>query len=548
LAIAAGGLAFRLPRLDKRPMHCDEANQATKAGLLLESGVYRYDPQEHHGPSLYWLTVPALGLSSARDFAHTSEPTYRLVPVIFGAGLVLLLLLLGDALGRPAAVVAAVLTAISPAMVFYSRYYIQETLLVFFTLAAIASGWRYIRSRSIGWAIAAGAFVGLMHATKETWVLSAAAAGGGLVLSIAWTRWRVGPVARPPSAGTASDTPEGGRATIIVPLLAAFATFLVVVVALYSSFGANWQGPLDSALAYGTYLRRGSEQGIHVHPWYYYLQVLFYNRPAKGFFWTEGLIAVLAVAGFVVAMMRPAQAGRQPGAPSPGPDPGFCRFLAFYTLLLAAFYAAVPYKTPWCALGFLDGMILLAGVGAWAMVRTVPTMPLKIVLVGVLVAGALHLGRQSYLLNFRFDADQRNPYVYAQTSTDLLNLAAQMERLAGVSPDGYDMVIHVVTPENYWPLPWYLRRFNPDHVGYWQDPSAWQADTSGGRGPLAGPGSQPSIVILTPDVQPLVDAHLEGAYNQQMMYGLRPGVLLNVYVREDLWDAFTRAAAQFTGG
>ena len=60
LALACGALAVRLPRLDLRPMHCDEANQAMRAGLLLETGRYHYDPQEHHGPSLYFAALPSL--------------------------------------------------------------------------------------------------------------------------------------------------------------------------------------------------------------------------------------------------------------------------------------------------------------------------------------------------------------------------------------------------------------------------------------------------------------------------------------------------------
>ena len=53
------GLALRLPRLDARPMHHDEANQAVKFGGLLETGQYHYDPADHHGPTLYYLTLPA---------------------------------------------------------------------------------------------------------------------------------------------------------------------------------------------------------------------------------------------------------------------------------------------------------------------------------------------------------------------------------------------------------------------------------------------------------------------------------------------------------
>lgn len=80
------------------------------------------------------------------------------MPVVVGVVLILLLLLIGRGLGWPATA-NTVLTAVSPAMVFYSRYYIQETLLVCFTLV-IAAGWRYVQSRRIDWVLLAGVGVG----------------------------------------------------------------------------------------------------------------------------------------------------------------------------------------------------------------------------------------------------------------------------------------------------------------------------------------------------------------------------------------------------
>jgi len=558
LAVAAGALCVRLPRLEARPMHADEANQAMKAAMLAgiagQTGAYRYDPREHHGPSLYWLTLPSLWLSGAKDFAQTSEFHYRIVPVVFGVGLVVFLFLVADGLGRGAALAAAVLTAVSPAMVFYSRYYVQETLLVLFTFAAIATGWRYVRTRSLGWAAAAGLSLGLMHATKETWVLAAAAMAAALVFTLLWSRWRD------------AVWPDLRGALRPGAILAAVAAAVAVAVALYSSFGTDWGGPADSILAYATYLRRGSAPGIHAHPWYWYLELLVAYRPARGFFWTEGLIVALAAVGVVTALGRRGCAGRVSqellspvgersgegvdchglfqSRPSPRPSPkgrgrllaaaewppGLSRFLAFYTLTLTVLYSAIPYKTPWCMLSFLHGMILLAGVGAWAILRSSPGWPLKTLAGLLLAAGVAHLGRECYLLNFRFQADQRNPYVYAHTSTDVLNLAAQMERLARASAEGHAMVIHVVTPENYWPLPWYLRQFDPNRVGYWHDAASWWNDTR--------QHPPPSVILVAPELQPEVDARLRAAYNRQMIFGLRPEVLLSGYVREDLWEAF----------
>ena len=122
-------------------MHHDEANQAVKFGALLERGEYRYDTHDHHGPTLYYLTLPAAWLRGQTTLASLDERTLRGVPAVFGAATILLLPLLSAGIGRTAVASGAVLMALSPAMVFYSRMYIQESLFACFTLAfAIAIG------------------------------------------------------------------------------------------------------------------------------------------------------------------------------------------------------------------------------------------------------------------------------------------------------------------------------------------------------------------------------------------------------------------------
>ena len=111
--------------------------------------------------------------------------------------------LIADGLGRPATLCAAVLTAISPAMVFYSRYFIHEMLLVFFTTLTLGAGWKYAqknfstvgggrvsvaanRGSSAFWAILAGVGCGLMFATKETFVLTLTAIGLAALVTAVW--------------------------------------------------------------------------------------------------------------------------------------------------------------------------------------------------------------------------------------------------------------------------------------------------------------------------------------------------------------------------
>jgi len=55
-----------------------------------------------------------------------------------------------------------------------------------------------------------------------------------------------------------------------------------------------------------------------------------------------------------------------------------------------------------------------------------------------------------------------------------------------------------------------------------------------------------AVVILSPKVQAEVDARLKGRYNKQAMFGLRPGVLLLVYVDDALWETFQARQATAT--
>ena len=377
LVVTIAAVALRLPRLQQRPMHGDEAAQAVKFGSLLEENFYRYDPCEHHGPTLYYLTVIPARLSSAEKFTDVTEFTLRIVPVFFGILLVvLLLLLLADGLGPTAAVCAAVLTAISPAMLFYSRYYIQEMLLVSFTFGAIVFGYRYTRNKNIGWALLTGIALGLMHATKETCIIALGAMLLALLLTLLMHHRQAGSISKTIKA--------------INPwhCILAVAAAVIVSALFYSSFFTNPAGIPDSLRAYSAYFSRAGQDGLHTHPWYYYLKMLIYFRVASGPVWSEALIVILAIVGFIIAMTKKGIAGA---------NSHLLRFIAFYTLIMTIVYSAIPYKTPWCMLGPLHGMILLAAVGAVAIIKLAPNILPRVIITLLLVLAGAHLTWQAYL-------------------------------------------------------------------------------------------------------------------------------------------------------
>lgn len=492
--VFAGALVFRLAGLDLRPMHHDEANQALKFGLLLENGEYGYDPADHHGPILYYLSLPLARILGRDTLAALDERSLRLLPVLFGAGLILLFWLFRTELGTGSVLAAAVLAGLSPAFVYYSRFYIQETLLVFFTAAFLGFLWKLKRTRSIGWASAAGICAGLMFATKETSVILFAAAGAAFAIT--------------GRAEKRDREAEKARRPLLVPILAGIAAAVLTAALLYSSFLTHPRGILDSVLAFGAYFAKSASPGFHTHPAGYYLGILTYSA-SGGLVWSESLILALACLG-IIGVIKTRNA--------------FGLYVSVYAVLTVGVLSAIPYKTPWNLLPFHLGFVLLAGYGTEFLFRSLKKAPLKFIAAILLLAGTVHLGAQGWAASFRFPADPRNPYVYAQTGTDYPKLVRRIEDIARISPDGRRMLIKVVCdPYEMWPLPWSLRRF--ERAGYWTD-----ANRAGGAEGAA-------IVISSQDQAAGLESLLKDAYHSEY-YGLRPEVPLTIFIRGDLWGRF----------
>jgi uncharacterized protein (TIGR03663 family) len=562
LAIVGLGALVRLADLGNRPMHCDEAVHAIKFGRLLEQADYVYDPREYHGPSLNYLTLPVAWLTRSKTLADVTEVHLRLVPAIFGILLVALAWLLRPWLGWPGALMAALLTALSPAMVFYSRYYIQEMLLVCFSFGSMLSLWRFAQDQnqnqgqnqnespfqnqvptqdlasaqtsgqaaaakssprhfvsailhplaSHRWLVLFGICLGMTHVSKETCVIAMSA----LLVAVfcASPLWRM-----------------GWKRLAGAAVLAAMVTACVSML-FFSSFGQNPRGIIDSITTYFYYLGRASGEGTagrHHYPWYQYFQWLFWWRGGNGRIWSEGTIALLALVGAWAGWLgRGLTEAQRPTA----------RMFAIYAVLMTAVYAALPYKTPWCALGFLHGLILLAAVGTAALWRVVPRGFGQAALLVVLAAMAGHLGWQAWRASFLAAADPDNPHVYAHTSEDVPILAERIRQLANAYPDPSALPIQLICPHHdYWPLPWYLRGFA--HLGYYDDvPEGIAAPVI-----VTMPRLERALAEWLYDAQPPGQRHLymllpPPQKDRDWVLRPRPLVTLVVYVRQELWNAW----------
>lgn len=479
--VAFAALWLRTHDLARRPMHADEANQAVKAGELLESGRYAFDPHDHHGPTLYYAALPIAWLRGERTLTELTETTVRLVPALAGTlAVILLYLFVQTALhdsraATPSArarmdllwpFLAAAFLAVAPPAVYYNRYFVQETLLLAFTLLAFFSAQRWWRTGSVAWAVAAGVSMGLMQATKSSAPLFLVAAALGALAA------RPG---RPTSPNLRRDA------------LLAITAAAVVFGLFYSSFGTHPAGLRDAFSTYFHATERAMGNSGHEKPWWYYLQLYTWTR-AGGLTWQQLAFSAFAVAGIAVAFFS---RRRLP------------RAAAIYLVVVAAALSFTPYKTPWHAIHLAPAMAILATSAIGTLPRWWMNLPIAAVVLW------LQYG-QTRLTCFLRPADARNPYAYVHSSPDVLKVRALADAALANSPDG---VVRVIS-EEYWPIPWYLRGL--PRVGYWETPPA---------------DCDAALVIASSTHADAVRERLRGSYRESLL-GLRPGFLLVVFTRQ----------------
>jgi hypothetical protein len=190
--------------------------------------------------------------------------------------------------------------------------------------------------------------------------------------------------------------------------------------------------------------------------------------------------------------------------------------------LLTAAYSLIAYKTPWCILSFLHGWILLAGIGTASFVewcRNACPKGSVAILLALLLVPAFATFRLAQRAVFRYAADPRNPYAYAHTSPDFMNLVRRIGNLADASPKGNGLYVQVIAPPDAtWPLPFYLKRL--PNVGYWTD-----AESVPGK-------VKPDLIISTPAFE------TDPADFLSEYYGLRTDTLLALHIDHALWNQF----------
>jgi uncharacterized protein (TIGR03663 family) len=505
IAIFVIAAILRLYDLNLVPLHHDEGVNGNFLVRLVREGAYQYDPENYHGPTLYyfsalipWVVRLLFGTTARENYGLTTF-TIRLIPALFGLATIGLVFLLRRRLGTVATLAAALMLAVSPGAVYLSRYFIHETLFVFFTLGIVVAAVWFYDTRNPSYLIPAGASAALLFATKETAMISAGVLAIALALTLLYQRFNrktfvPAPAKRNrPQDGLSRIIDEmGGTTTLIASAGFALIVFLALYLLFYSSFFTNYKGINDSLQTFAVWTKTG--RVAHVHPPAMYINWLLKQ---------EAPLLLLGALGAAIVVLKPKNS--------------LALFCALWAFGLLAAYSLIPYKTPWLLLNFVVPLAIVAGYAIQA-IYEMDHRQFRLVSVVLLVAVGV-AAYQCINLNFvNYDNDNtKYVYVYAHTKRGTLELVNQIDEIAKENSGGLTGIT-IVSPD-YWPLPWYFRNYS--RVGYF--------------GRMAA--STEPLIIANANQKEEVEANFGALYRQvpsheaDGTFELRPGVKLLLYLR-----------------
>lgn len=314
---------FRLVNLAARPLMPSEAQTALAAWQFLNGKPVG----EFVSPLLFTLDWLAFFLFGAFDFSA------RFFPAAVGALLVFLPTFARTALGKTGALIAALLIALSPALVFFARTLSGADIAVGGALAALILFWKFLQNRQTR-ALYLAAFLAGAALTADGAAFPILIAGG-IYFLVTWAFARRGQVQEIETSQ--ADTTL--RTALQNPLVRAAILFGATYVLSATTFLLNRDGLGIAFNLLGAWLGGFSAVGQFVSP----LNWLIVYEPLPLIFGLAGLVLVFT--------LRQGEAD----------DLGILRLLAIVSLVAFISYSLAGNKPPSVVVASALPLTLLAG-------------------------------------------------------------------------------------------------------------------------------------------------------------------------------------------
>jgi uncharacterized protein (TIGR03663 family) len=437
----AVALALRLYDLGSRPFHHDESQDAYFSWILFDKGDYEYQPILH-GPLRFYLTAATYSFFGDTDF------TARLAPALMGTSMVAMPYFLRRQLGRVAAFTAAVLLAIGPSYLYFSRFAREDIYFAAISLALLVVVFRFLDEPRRWHPALIGALIALGFGTKETMYITG---------FVAFTFFGLLILREGPGGPTRAALRAVGWEAWVWALAAFAAVFTLLFTVFLTNPSGLWDGLYES-IAYwiGQHgVGRGGEKP------YFYVVVLFGE---------EWPVLALGLLGAVVAFRQPTV---------------LRAFLVWAFALSLAIYSWAGEKFAWLVLHPLLPLVLLAGVGVqwlWEARRT------RAGHVGLALAAvaAIYVPVASWWVNVDHRANPRELLVSTQSSEEVKRVAEQVLGMARKRPK-LSVTVDAADGATF-PYAWYFRHLDAGYLDLTTVPT---------------PPSSDVLVMTEPDAQRL---------------------------------------------
>ncbi len=438
LLIFLTALIIRFWHLDLKLLHHDEAIHAWFSYELLTTGAWAYDPS-YHGPFLYYVTAGMFALFGDSDLVA------RLLPALFGTLIIPLVYCIHRIgyIDKKQTLIAALLLALSPEMVYFSRFLRHDIFMLFFTLLLVAAILYHFEYGQTRYAVVAAIAIGGALSCKEEMPVILLIFASFFIYGV-WRR--------------KFTLPPDWKYDCI---LGAFIV-LVIMSVLYSAFGSHFDTLIGQNFALNTTgWYKAIEHWVAMHnqqrlggPLYFYIPFyVLYEVPI----FILAIIGTLQLLGkgldpsLFIRRLKNRIKYRITAVPTAelaaislhqlkNQEQGYTKsdlffsFCVYWMILVMIFYAFVGEKVPWLIIPQLLPMCFVAVYKLnWQ----------KMVFA---IIGCLFLAVMTWHVAF-IPADINEPIVQVQNSEDLRYVMQLI--------DASDRV--VVASKNYWPLPWYYR-------------------------------------------------------------------------------------------
>ncbi len=438
IAILTLAAFLRFYQLDVRPLHHDESVHAWFS-YYLNLNTYTYDPT-YHGPFQFYLARAIFSIAGASDF------TARLLPAFFGVLVVALAFALRKQLGRAGYLTLAFLLAISPSMLYYSRFFRNDIYIATFSLAFLICASRFADTERAIYLYLAAIAAALSLAAKENAFITIFIFLSFALLYFLNARYNLKAKARLILFEEIDRTkpPELPRLKIKDITLA-----LLIAAALYSLLLSNFLFKIDNLLGFEsadpvmrlpaplravvTWILTHSKGRIS-GPLYYYLPFLFlYELP----------IAIFAIAGSLHYLKSKNL---------------FMIFTIYWAIASLLIYSYIQEKVPWLILHILLPQCIIAASYVGEKIEAYPRSNRTLFFFSILIAFFIY---SSINLNYFNSYNPQEPLVYVQTSGDVKRVIYKIEMLSNNSKH----VPITIATNDYWPFPWYLREYTNVNYG-----------------------------------------------------------------------------------